>query len=312
MKKLIFLVIFIPCTIILNNVINLMISSNFADYVYTKEFPYQWVTKLSVSPKIILVGSCTTRRAYSSKALQEALGLQDGEVINLATTPNNPEITYFLVNKYINSFASNALILYGIDPFILSEIYYKNFNILLSQWSLKERFDYVAANNSDFPTTMNIVDGGNVFMNIKEIVMNNNTDTKLNDFGSTIPSKVAESDQPPLNQWFYLSTYNISQRFMENVSKLDKLVYQKHRKMIVYYPVYPDCYMKQYEKINCHNSIQAQLHKAIQLNRFDDQLSTYPDSCYVDLVHISQKARNDFLASIIDVIKRSGFQVTTK
>ncbi len=305
MKKLIIYILFIPCIITMNNLVNLTISNNFAEDVFTNEYPYQWVEKLHVKPKIVLVGSCTTQTGYSAKELQKLLGLRDGEVINLATAPSSPEITYFIVKKYIDKFDDNALILYGFDPEILSEVYYHYLNILLSHWSLRERISYISSHNTDFPTTMNIVNGGNVFMNIEDIFVTNSKDTKGDDYGST---KYLRGLDPtiPVEQSFCLSTFHISQRFLQNFAKLDNLVYQKHRKMIVYYPAYSNRFMKQYIELNYHNNIQTQLHKVIKYSRFEDQLTTHPDSCYLDLIHISLKGKKTNLPRILRLIQKSG------
>lgn len=302
MKRFVFYLTSILLLIIFNNVVNCYFHDYHLSTLLNHQYPFQWVYDLKTNPKVVFIGSSTTKTGYSIKLIQDSLGLQDGEVINLATMPNNPEITYFILSQYINKL-KGAKIVYGIDPWIMGEEYYQNFNYKLSQMTIEQRFNCLRNGGVGFGQFINILNGGNLINNI-QVYLFRSKDFSQNNFGEQSwkgeNSKVIKNAKQRVPH----IDYTISQDFLKSINEIDRLCHINNCKIIAYIPSYSKSWLEEYKKTGYNTLLKPKLDRNLHFANKLFSLNSLPDSLFYDRIHVNNEGKLIKSRQMIDMINQ--------
>ena len=84
-----------------------------------------WVERLQTPPEIVFMGSSTVLYGVSPSVVQQQLHLPEGSVVNLALDARAPIGSNAVWNQESRILSKAKVVVYGLDPWVLSEVYYK-------------------------------------------------------------------------------------------------------------------------------------------------------------------------------------------
>lgn len=304
MRKLAVFMLFLLLAILLNNSINHAIRKYGLKRIYCNQYPCERVAELKVKPRYVFVGSSTTRHGFDTAALQEALGAEEGEIILLATTPNNPEIALHLLEQYSPSFATDAIVLYGLDPWILSASYYRNFSALMSEWKPKERLAYIKSSGYDYNRSMHAINGGCVVTNLRNLIMKRKM--AVHEFQAKPLDLILQDEHRtmPVRDIFGLDSFGWSERFLKSLAGIDELLSKQNRKLVVYTPAYTTGFIRDYDELGIHQQYQTSVKNSLKYGSVLAEMTPVPDSLYADMVHPGSPGKKANTERILEIISR--------
>ncbi|HZK75730.1 MAG TPA: hypothetical protein VFD13_02370, partial [Candidatus Kapabacteria bacterium] len=99
-----------------------------------------WIERLQPSPAIVFMGSSTVLYGVSPSIVQRQLGLPEGSVVNLALNARSPLGSNSVWNQERPTLSRAKIVVYGLDPWILSAIYYSSDDFTSLHYSLWQAF----------------------------------------------------------------------------------------------------------------------------------------------------------------------------
>ncbi len=291
MKCLIKYGVIITVLLAINNAINYY--HNVWEYNITSKtkYRYEWLKKLKHKPRVVFIGSSTTLSGFSIQALTIMLGLQEGEIVNLATIPNNPEICYDIVSLNASSFCKNAIIVYGVDPWIISEKYYQYFNISSIRMTMRQRYDIIAESRGDIGKIIDILNGGNVKDTIFQRYLGNRNAEIPTEFGEVRFREYDARASLPIEYWFDYPDFPMSAKYLKSIRKLDEFSESQRLRFVVYYPSYTTTFIDNYRSLAVSQIIGSEISQQLRAARIDTLMVSFPDDSYYDIIHVNERGK---------------------
>jgi len=97
-----------------------------------------WVERLQTPPEIVFMGSSTLLYGVSPSVIQKQLGLHDGAVINLSLDARSPIASYYVWERENPTLSKAKIVVYGLDPWILSENFFSTDEFTSLRYSLRQ------------------------------------------------------------------------------------------------------------------------------------------------------------------------------
>lgn len=304
MKKLVTYALFLCLAIGLNNLFNTSLRKHQINRIYDNLYSFEWIKTLPHKPEIIFLGSSTTKGGFSASFIQNKLNLPPGSVITISTTPNNPDIAYFLISRYLPYLADDAIIFYGLDPWILSRSYYRHFSNLLSDWTIGERIDYLIANYKNRTMCLNVMNGGSITANLQNLVIGANCITLPENYGNKIIDQPKKLNLPRVDEMFEMDNYAISSMFLDKLKQMDQLLNRNNKLLVVYFPHYSESFVRQAGNKSYVKLIISQIDKNIDSGVTELDIMAQPDSLFYDMVHFNQAGAFFNQARILELVIR--------
>lgn len=258
-----------------------------ADEYLDKRYHLTQLNNIDSNPKLILLGSSTTRTGYDVRELAALTGLNSKDIINLGTMPNNPEISENLL-KRISHKIRGAIVLYGLDPWICSENYYQHFDYKLSQWNVFQRGYYILSSKADFKKAMDVVNGGNLKDNLTVLLGLHREDLDLSgkDWqGSDVLGRI------PYARWFNYPRFGISPDFMIALHRIRNICNKSGCELIVYHPIYSYAFVDTYNNLSFKKELEKYLSNTLHDSTIHDEIISMDDDYFWDGIHVKEKGK---------------------
>jgi len=301
MKRVLIYGLVLILLVVFNNVVNTCLHKRKLPEMLENQYQIQRDIARETKPKVILVGSSTTKTGYSVNALIKELPLDQKDILNLGTMPNNAEINFYVLQQLFKDL-DPYLIVYGIDPWIFSEYYFQNFNYKLSRWSIKQRIDYIRSMKPNMGRIIDVLNGGNMFSNVQSLFQKGGNSqlglTEDRDWHGKDPmANIAYAD------WFNYPRFGVSQDFVGALRDLDELCKENDCKLIVHIPIYSETFIDQYLKTEFHDVFSPLIKDSIRHGEVDLSLHSLPDSLFWDGIHVMEAGKHWQTERMVNVIQ---------
>lgn len=302
MKRVIYYLFGLAALVFFNNLINTIIVRKGLDLLLTNQYHISGSYVNSMRPKIILIGSSTTKTGYFSDRIITELGLNDGEFLNLATMPNNAEINLQILEN-LGEKLDGSIVMYGLDPWIFSENYYQHFNYKLSKWDLEQRFMFAKNKFPAIGKSIDAINGGNLYGNLLLLFQQHEliTDGRIQDINNEGPDANASMD---LAKWFNYPDYGWSLDFFRALSSIDSLCYRKGSQLFLYVPTYSNSFLVKYRKLGFHDMFTQHVKRSVVHAHVDLFMRSAEDSQFCDAVHVNAVGKELHTKRIINILKQ--------
>ncbi len=189
-----------------------------------------WVERLKSPPQIVFIGSSTVMYGISPSAVQKNLDLPEGSVINLGFEARSTSISDALWDRESRVLNNSKIVIYGLDPWILSEVYYNSDYFAILHFSLWQNF-YQAIHPSDL-THLNLsAFGGPSFLHVIHGILSYHAKAAQpiagipSDYGSAILQyKPFNYTAPPRGYFDPYPTYGFSEIYLKQFAELKNRV----------------------------------------------------------------------------------------
>lgn len=228
------------------------------------------------------MGSSTTKSSFDLDKLADLMGIRREEIVNLATMPNNPEITLNILIEN-HRLLSDATVLYGVDPWILSSLYYQHFNYRINTWSFQERVSYLRRSNVTISNAFNVMNGGNLSVTITSVLGRDQLLTP----GEIDNANADDNALPVVEDWFGFPHFKVSPYFMDALTKIDSLCYESNGRLVAYYTGYGYEWTEQYNELSFSHSLMNSIKESFEFAKFRKLSESYPDSLFWDGIHVN-------------------------
>lgn len=102
-----------------------------------------WLESPQVQPKVVLMGSSTVHYGLSPAIVAESSDYEMSEVVNISGDAYTPLINEHIWRRHAGALSGAGLVLYGMDPWIFYEQYYRNNDFMRLHWSYRQRIEHV-------------------------------------------------------------------------------------------------------------------------------------------------------------------------
>ena len=191
-----------------------------------------WVEQLKSPPQIVFLGSSTVLFGVSPTVVQQQLGLQDGSVVDLGFEARSPIVSYYVWEREKQVLSKAKIVIYGLDPWIFSDVYYGSDYFASLHFSLWQAF-YQAVHPSDLKHLNLAAFGGPSFLTVLHglLTYHARVDQPIpqipEDYGARIlrgkPYNYSRAAR--IREYFgSYPTYSISDLYLERFAELKKNV----------------------------------------------------------------------------------------
>lgn len=129
-----------------------------------------WVERLQTPPQIVLLGSSTVLFGVSPTIVQQQLGLPEGSVVDLGFEARSPIVANCVWDREIQTLSKAKIVIYGLDPWIFSDVYYGSDEFASLHYSLWQAI-YRAVHPTDLKHLNLAAFGGPSFLTVLHGVM---------------------------------------------------------------------------------------------------------------------------------------------
>ena len=120
-------------------------------YRYDEFLDYAWLDALPNQPRVMIMGSSTALLALSPAVFLEHGEFKPGEVVNVAFHARHPVQSYYIWQQLSPKVRHGIqTVLYGLDPWVFAESYYRYDDFSVSQWSFWQRLNVLWNSGSTF------------------------------------------------------------------------------------------------------------------------------------------------------------------
>jgi hypothetical protein len=252
---------------------------------YYQSDNYLWLK--NTSNKFIIMGSSTVATGLNADIIQKKLGLEKGDVVNLGLMPTNSIKSYFLLKQHLKHIPDGVTLIYGFDPWVFSEKYYKYDPILYCKWSIKQRI-YMFIKEKNISAIL----GGNVFNELLEC--NNKSDifSIPEFFGTKSWSGTDSKVNANFQEWISYPIFKESKLFIEYQQKIEKLIMGKHGLIIYYLPPRRIDWYTYFENHSFNVKVKDIVIRDHETINFEIKYASEIAGDFIDFCHLSNKGRD--------------------
>jgi hypothetical protein len=124
-----------------------------------------WVERLQALPEIVFLGSSTVLFGVSPSIVQQQLDLPNASVIDLGFEARSPIVSDYVWSHEKQTLSKSKIVIYGLDPWIFSDVYYGSDYFATLHFSLFQAF-YQAVHPSDLKHLNLAAFGGPSFLTV--------------------------------------------------------------------------------------------------------------------------------------------------
>ncbi len=203
---------------------------------------YAWLEKGGLRPRVVILGTSTVLFGLSPNIIAENGGYKRGEIVNLASMGGTPMRSYNLWRSLSPStFDSTRIVLHSLEPWALSEVYYKTDDYSMLQWSMWQRLYLLAERGDQFtPEARADAPSGQSAVDVLTTLLLHRIqpDTARHvptDYGAVVLDRVPKNFQERTgNSWFSpIDVYPISDLNIERLRQLKTEVEKRGAEFIL-------------------------------------------------------------------------------
>jgi hypothetical protein len=118
-----------------------------------------WLESPKIQTKVVLIGSSTVRYGLSPEIVAETSEYEQSEIVNISGDAYTPMINSHIWKEHADALSNARLVLYGMDPWIFYQHYYRNKDFMRLHWTYRQRIEHVRGSYSSANPDIGLLTG---------------------------------------------------------------------------------------------------------------------------------------------------------
>jgi hypothetical protein len=273
---------------------------------YYEDGRYEWVNRLALQPKVLIMGSSTAEDDISSIEMSHALGLRSGEVVDVGMIESGPLQMLHCWNSLGRGRDSVKIVLMGIDPWIAYQSYDWIQEFPTVYWTPWQRL--YTLSDSRYPSfvlTGRVLVAASHKWISRLFGSQTPTLTHTINFGSLTLLEKPKNFREHTKEYFgETSVFPLSKLYVQRMLELKRVVEKAGSEFVLFLPPKRKIWVKEYDRdcIDLDSELVSVLNGALGPTRMVGSFRQFPsmsdDSIFADHTHLNGIGQRLFSDSV--------------